>query len=112
MHEDETVHNIGDVLRIGSSGNTDFGSVKITRAQFDQMLKDPDGLGSIRRGIMEHHKNRLSDVTYEFYQNGTPELGTVKVTVGSRPDVPGGRLAGVDALYSATHSISSRLKRR
>jgi hypothetical protein len=112
VREDETVHKIGDVLRIGSTGNTDFGSVKITRQQFDQMLGDADGLGSIRHGILDHHKDKLLYVTFDFHQNGAPELGTVKVTVGFRPDVPGGRLAGVDAMYSATHSISSRLRRR
>ena len=109
-HDDETIHKIGDVLRIGGKGDTDFASVKVTNSQFAQ-LNDSDELGRIRRGIMDHHAGKIEDIKFEFKPNGSPDIGTVKVTVTSRSSIPGGKQAGIYALYSATHSISSRFKR-
>lgn len=109
-HEDETVHKIGDMLRVGGRGDTDFASVKLTSSQFAQ-LNDTDVLGGIRRGLMDHYAGKIEDIKFEFKPNGSPDIGTVKVTVTSRPAVHGGKQAGIYALYSAAHSISSRFKR-
>ena len=108
-HGDETVHAIGDVLRIGSKGKTDFASVKVTAQQFLELNDNGDNgvLGRFRRGIIDHHKGKIEDIIFEFMPNGRPDIGTVKVTVTHRPDLPGSRVAGPDALYGATHSIST-----
>ncbi|MDE1865998.1 MAG: hypothetical protein KGH94_05175 [Candidatus Micrarchaeota archaeon] len=108
--DEESLYKIGDVLRKGSSGDTDFGSVKIMRGQFERMQGE-GVFNSIRDGILKVNKGRISDVTFDFKPNGSPEIGTVKVTVTCRPEIPGGRLSGIAEMYSATHSISSRLRK-
>lgn len=108
-HRDETVHKIGDILRIGGERDIDFGSVKLTSHQFTE-LNNTDVLGMIRRGIMSFHSGKIKAIDFEFRPNGSPDIGTVKVTVTSRPELPGGKQAGIDAMYGATHSISKRVK--
>ncbi len=109
-HQDETIHKIGDLLRIGSEGNTDFASVKLEKPQFDRLLENGE-LEKISRGLRDFHKDKIADIKYEFKPNGSPEIGTVRVAVTSRPSIPDGRRAGIEVLYSATHSISSLVRK-
>lgn len=109
-HEDETLHRIGDLLRIGSAGSTDFASVKLTRLQYDR-LNETGEIDKIRSGLFGFHKDKIAEIKFEFRQNGSPDIGTVRVAVTSRPGVIDGRRAGIEAMYAAAHSISSVIRK-
>jgi hypothetical protein len=110
-HQDETLHQIGDLLRIGGAGDTDFASVKLEKPQYDRLIETGE-LETIKRGLLAFHRDKIADIKFEFKENGSPEKGTVRVAVTSRPGVLDSKRAGIEAMYAASHSISSSVRKK